>query len=85
MRYIALLHKDAHSSYGVSFPDLPGCFSGGETEEEAMWNAPEALALHIQCLREIGQEIPAPSTAPQIRRPFKEMATKAFQVVLSSA
>ena len=29
--YIALIHKDPDSSYGVSFPDLPGVFTGGDT------------------------------------------------------
>lgn len=82
MRYTALLHKDKHSSYGVSFPDLPGCFSGGETEEEAMRNAAEALALHIQCLREIGEEILTPATEEQIGLQFGEVNAKTFQVDL---
>ena len=42
--YIALVHKDAGTSYGVSFPDVPGCVSAGDTFEDAVANAGEALA-----------------------------------------
>jgi predicted RNase H-like HicB family nuclease len=37
--YIALIHKDHDTSYGVSFPDVPGCVSAGDTFEEAVDNA----------------------------------------------
>ena len=37
--YIALVHKDEGTSYGVSFPDVPGCISAGDTLEEAVANA----------------------------------------------
>jgi len=43
--YIALIHKDADSSYGVSFPDIPGIFTGGDTVEEAIEEATELLAF----------------------------------------
>ena len=36
--YIALLHKDPKSDYGVSFPDLPGCITAGRTLDEARKN-----------------------------------------------
>ena len=41
--YIALIHKDADSCYGVSFPDVPGVFTAGDTIDEAMQQAAEAL------------------------------------------
>jgi predicted RNase H-like HicB family nuclease len=44
MEYIAYLHKDRGSDYGVSFPDFPGCITAGKTLEEASRLAPEALA-----------------------------------------
>ena len=44
--YVALVHKDARTSYGVSFPDVPGCVSAGDTMQEALANAAEALAGH---------------------------------------
>ena len=59
--YIALLHKDADSDFGVSFPDLPGCVSAGTTLDDARAMAEEALALHLAGLLEDGEAIPEPS------------------------
>lgn len=66
MRYIALIHKEADSDYGVSFPDLPGCVTAGSTLDEACAMAAEALALHLEGLTEDGVEIPEPSTFEEI-------------------
>jgi antitoxin HicB len=41
--YIALIHKDSDGCYGVSFPDVPGVVTGGDTVEEAMEEAAEFL------------------------------------------
>src|SRR3569833_1554860 len=49
--YIALVHKDEGTSYGVSFPDVPGCISAGDTFEEAVANAVQALAGHFAAMR----------------------------------
>ena len=59
--YIGLLHKEAGSDYGVSFPDLPGCVTAGKTLEEARKFAAEALAFHLRGLIEDGEDVPAPS------------------------
>ncbi|AAK25147.1 type II toxin-antitoxin system HicB family antitoxin [Caulobacter vibrioides] len=64
--YIALIHKDADSAFGVSFPDLPGCISVGETLEEARANAEEALALHVEGMIEDGETLPAPSALDEV-------------------
>ena len=61
-QYIGLIHKDADSEYGVSFPDFPGCVSAGATLEEARTMAQEALSLHVAGLIEDGEDIPAPSS-----------------------
>ena len=45
MRYPVVIHKDVESVYGVTVPDLPGCFSAGETLEEAIESAQEAHRL----------------------------------------
>ncbi len=58
-QYIALVHKDEGTSYGVSFPDVPGCVSAGDTFEEAVANAGEALAGHFAAMRADGESIPA--------------------------
>ena len=42
-QYVALIHKDNDGCYGVSFPDLPGVITGGDTVEEAMEEAAEVL------------------------------------------
>ncbi|HVY34569.1 MAG TPA: type II toxin-antitoxin system HicB family antitoxin [Caulobacteraceae bacterium] len=60
--YIALIHKDADSDYGVSFPDFPGCITAGGSLEEARSMAAEALALHIEGLVEDGEAVPEPSS-----------------------
>lgn len=65
-QYIALIHKDADSDYGVSFPDLPGCITAGATLDEARDMAVEALALHLDGLAEDGEAIPAPSSLEAI-------------------
>ena len=61
--YLALVHKEPDSDYGVSFPDLPGCTSGGSTFEEAREMAAEALMLHLEGLIADGADIPAPCPA----------------------
>jgi predicted RNase H-like HicB family nuclease len=64
--FIALIHKDADSDYGVSFPDLPGCISAGSTIDEARAMASEALALHLDGLHRDGEAIPEPSSLEAI-------------------
>lgn len=64
--YIALIHKDTDSEFGVSFPDLPGCVSVGATLEEARINAEEALRLHVDGMIEDGEPIPAPSALDEV-------------------
>jgi predicted RNase H-like HicB family nuclease len=64
--YIALIHKDEGSDYGVSFPDLPGCITAGTTMDEARLFAEEALTLHLTGLAEDGEGVPEPSSLDQI-------------------
>jgi predicted RNase H-like HicB family nuclease len=68
MEYIAYLHKDKNSDYGVSFPDFPGCITAGSTLEEARRMAAEALSLHVAGMQEDGAPIPQPSTLDELRR-----------------
>ena len=60
MKYPIAIHKDADSCFGVSVPDLPGCFSAGETFEEAMKNSQEAISGHLEILAEDGAIAPTP-------------------------
>nr|WP_314432859.1 type II toxin-antitoxin system HicB family antitoxin [uncultured Brevundimonas sp.] len=61
--YVAVLERGLNDSFGVFFPDLPGCVSAGRTADEAIRDAREALALHIEGLIEDGQPLPAASSA----------------------
>jgi predicted RNase H-like HicB family nuclease len=61
MDYIAYLHKDGKSDFGVSFPDFPGCVTAGKSLDEARRRAAEALAFHIAGMMEDGEKIPKPS------------------------
>ena len=58
MRFPIVIHKDEGSSYGVTVPDLPGCFSGGETLEEALTASEEAILSHIEVLLMDGHSVP---------------------------
>ena len=61
-QYIALIHKDADSDFGVSFPDLPGCVTAGVNLDDARRMAEEALALHLEGMAQDGEPIPEPSS-----------------------
>lgn len=45
----------------VTWPDLPGCVTCGDTEEEALKNAREAMGGHLWCMEEDGDPIPEPT------------------------
>jgi predicted RNase H-like HicB family nuclease len=64
--YIALIHKDPRSEFGVSFPDFPGCISAGATLDDARTRAEEALAFHVEGIAEDGDAIPEPSSLEEI-------------------
>ena len=68
MRYIAFVHKDEDSCFGVSFPDFPGCISAGDTLDEAVANAAEALQGHVQMMEADGDEVPAARALETIMR-----------------
>jgi predicted RNase H-like HicB family nuclease len=80
MEYIAYLHKDRDSDYGVSFPDFPGCITAGKTLDEASRLAPEALALHIQGMIEDGDPVPEPSKVDDIATDAARHGAVAFLV-----
>lgn len=55
--YYAVVHKDPDSAYGVHFPDLPGCFSAADRQEDVLPNACEALELWFE---DAGEVEPSP-------------------------
>lgn len=69
MRYpVAIELGDARHAYGVVVPDLPGCFSAGDTMDEALANIQEAILLHLECLLDDSKAIPKPSAIEKLRR-----------------
>jgi len=64
--YIAIVHKEAKSDFGVSFPDFPGCITAGKNIDEAKDMAQEALTLHIRGMLEDGDQLPVPSRLEEI-------------------
>ncbi|ODT67269.1 MAG: hypothetical protein ABS69_18125 [Nitrosomonadales bacterium SCN 54-20] len=60
MKFALALHTDDGVKYGVTVPDLPGCFSAGDTLDEAIEMAREAIDLHCEGLYEDEVGIPAP-------------------------
>ncbi len=64
--YPAIIHEE--DGYWVEFPDLSGCFTNGDTLEETMEMAEEALGLYLVSLEENGQTIPAPSNIADISK-----------------
>ncbi len=65
---IAIEPGDEKHAYGVIVPDIPGCFSAGDTLEEAFLNAREAITFHIEGMIEDGEEIPRPTKLENHRK-----------------
>jgi predicted RNase H-like HicB family nuclease len=65
-RYIAFVHKDPDSIYGVSFPDFPGCIAAEETLQEALSSAADALSHHVRVMEADGDVIPTARSADEI-------------------
>lgn len=59
--YPAVLTYEDGYEIAVTFPDLPGCATSGETDTEALMMAKEALGLHLWGMENDGDELPAPS------------------------
>ncbi len=79
--YFALVHKDADSSYGISFPDLPGCFSAADQEDEIFQQAQTALTLYASD----EQELPVSRTVSKLRADAgvrAELAAGAFLIAV---
>ena len=59
--HIALVHKDPNSSFGVQFPDVPGCFSAADSMDDLIGNAMEALSLWAE-----DETMPKPRSIEQL-------------------
>ncbi|MHB1682527.1 MAG: type II toxin-antitoxin system HicB family antitoxin [Bacilli bacterium] len=65
--YPALFHF-AEDGISIEFPDLPGCFTCGRDQEQALHMAREAMALHLYGMEQDGDPIPEPTSVFQIAR-----------------
>ena len=86
MRYpVAIEPGDARHAWGVTVPDLPGCFSAGDTIEEALDNAREAILLHVEGLLDDEQPVPTaqPIESYRNKREFKNRIWALVDVDLS--
>ncbi|GAA3924957.1 type II toxin-antitoxin system HicB family antitoxin [Litoribacillus peritrichatus] len=81
MKYtVAIEVGDEDTAYGVTVPDIPGCFSAGDSFEEALENAKEAINGHLEILAEDG-ELPPKASAPNQLINGKEYAGYIWAVV----
>lgn len=79
--YLALVHKDGESAFGLTFPDIPGCFSAADAEIEILANAMEAIELWA----EDAPSMPAPRGIEDIRKDAetaKELANGAYLIAV---
>jgi len=80
--YIALIHKEADSCYGVSFPDVPGITTAGDTIDEAIQQAAEALEFAAQDWVNANgsKQFPLPRTIDELRadKEFRDSAVDAI-------
>ncbi len=69
MRYPILIEEGSDiAAFGVVFPDLPGCFSAGDTLDEALDGAKEAAAAWVDAALDTGTPVPPPSRLEDVRR-----------------
>jgi predicted RNase H-like HicB family nuclease len=82
--YIGLIHKDADSDFGVSFPDFPGVITAGTDLDDARRMAEEALALHVEGLVEDGEAIPEASSLDAVMAEHRHENAVAILVSLKT-
>jgi predicted RNase H-like HicB family nuclease len=80
--YIALVHKDKDTSYGVSFPDVPGCISAGDTFEQAIDNASVALAGHLAIMKADDEAVPSARSIEELKNDM-EFGEEAADAVIA--
>jgi antitoxin HicB len=60
LRYTVVLEREDDGGFSVYVPDLPGCASQGDSQEEALANIREAIECYLQALAKLGRPIPEP-------------------------
>ncbi len=62
-KYLVIIEQ-GKESFGAYVPDLPGCVAVGETQEEVEKLIKEAIQLHIEAMKEDGEQVPEPNSKP---------------------
>ena len=78
--YIAVVHQQGDSAFGVHFPDVPGCFSAADDMNDILTNASEALALHLE-----GEALPEARSLDAVRANddvARDLADGAFLIAI---
>ncbi len=83
--YAALIRKETSSDFGVEFPDFPGCVTAGNTLDEALVQAQNALEFHVDGMVAEGQTIPAPTPLERVLETAEARGAAAFLVTLRPA
>lgn len=65
MQYTIIIER-AEKNFSAYVPDLPGCITTGQTEEETLRNMREAIEFHLEGMREDGEPIPEPTTTAAV-------------------
>lgn len=76
------LTKEEGNGYLIEFPDLPGCIADGETIEEALHEAKDALKSWIKTAKEFGDEIPKPSNITKFSGQWRIRLPKSLHAAL---
>ncbi|MBI1756362.1 MAG: type II toxin-antitoxin system HicB family antitoxin [Fimbriimonas ginsengisoli] len=63
MKEYLVVYSRTSSSWGAHVPDLPGCVAVGDTLDEVRGLISEALAMHLEAMRDAGEPIPEPSSS----------------------
>jgi predicted RNase H-like HicB family nuclease len=66
MNYVAVIEKEPDSAFGVWFPDVEGCFSAGDTLDEAVANAAAALRQHAEAVESAGRRVSPPRSIGEV-------------------
>ena len=60
-RYVVIIEGAPGTNYSAYVPDLPGCIATGDTVAECELNIKDAIAFHLEGMREAGETVPEPS------------------------
>ena len=82
MQYVALFQEDKHG-FSVEFPDFPGCVTCGDTLDEAVDHAHEALAVFVEELAAQGRELPEPTVKKALLALPEHAGKKAINVTVN--